>query len=350
MIRLFIFIALVVVKVCFFFVFISNPTTLFSGGSDADFYDAYALGEESLTSSVWPDWLRALDQVGLYSRVGVSIFLMALGVIIIPVLCGRLALVNGYPYKTRNCLDIAIAISMYPTLFYYTLDIYRDVFMLFVFLSGLLFVKWSIHAVFSWKKIFYALVICAHGYLLYLFRGYLGFAFLISYLCSFMFRVRKMSFILHVVPMLIALNIFYIMGFFEPLMAYRGLFDGVEGGASLGIRFDSAFMFIPDFLLNLLYQLFGLYFPNIMAIFVFFMESIPFLIALVYVFKNRAYADNFVNFMVAFSIIYSIIWLLGNDNLGTAMRLRMYVYVSFIICSLIIYQRKKIFLKEQVFS
>lgn len=350
MMRLFVFIALVIVKVGFFFVFISNPTTLFSGGSDADFYDAYALGEESLTSSVWPDWLRALNEVGLYSRVGVSIFLMVLGVIVIPVLCGRLALVKAYPYKTRVCLGIAIAISMYPTLFYYTLDIYRDVFMLFVFLSGLLFVKWSIHALSPLQKTFYVLVVFAHCYLLYLFRGYLGFAFFISYLGFFMFRVRKLSFFLHVVPMLIVLNVFYILGLFEPLMAYRGLFDGVEGGASLGIRFDSALMFIPDFTLNLLYQLFGLYFPNIMAIFVFFLESIPFAIAFVYVVKNRSYADSFVNFMVAFSIVYSIIWLLGNDNLGTAMRLRMYAYVSFIICSLIIYQRKKLFLQEQTAS
>ena len=163
---LFIFIALVIVKVGFFFMFISSPTTLFSGGSDADFYDAYALGEESLTSSVWPDWLRALNEVGLYSRVGVSIFLMVLGVLVIPILCGRLALVKGYPYKTKIYLGIAIAVSMYPTLFYSTLDIYRDVFMLFVFLSGLLFVKWSIHSESPLKKLFYMVVVFGHGYLL----------------------------------------------------------------------------------------------------------------------------------------------------------------------------------------
>lgn len=266
----FVFFALVIVKVGFFFIFISHPATLFSGGSDADFYDAYALGEESLTSSVWPDWLRTLNEVGLYSRVNVSIFLMLLGVLVIPILCGRLAQVKGYPYKTKICLGIAIAISMYPTLFYYTLDIYRDVFMLFIFLSGLLFVKWSIYTVFPLKKILFALFVFAHGYLLYLFRGYLGFAFLISYFVFFMFHVRQLSFFRHVAPMFFAMNVFFMLGLFEPLMAYRELFDGVEGGASLGIRFDSSLMFIPDFILNLIYQLFGLYFPNAMAVFVFF--------------------------------------------------------------------------------
>ena len=54
--------------------------------------------------------------------------------------------------------------------------------------------------------------------------------------------------------------------------------------------------------------------------------------------------------MFVFSVVYSIIWLLGNDNLGTAMRLRMYAYVSFIICSVIIYQRKKLFLQGQTAS
>ncbi|CAD0260244.1 hypothetical protein HBO43_08365 [Pseudomonas veronii] len=344
---LLLFIIVVVVKIAFFFVFISNPAVLFSGGSDADFYDAYALGEDSMTSSVWPDWLRLLNQVGLYSRVNVSIFLMLLGVVLIPILCGRLALVKDYDHKTKIVLGVALAVSMYPTLFYYTLDIYRDVFMLFLYLSGLLFVKWSIQTRSAVKRMFFALVVLAHGYLLYLFRGYLGFSFLVAFFGFFLFRVRKISFFFYVVPLLVVLNVFYVLGLFDSLMAYRGLFDGVEGGASLGIRFDSAVMFIPDFILNFLYQLFGLYFPNIMAVFVFVLESIPFLCALVYIVKNRAYADSFVNYMFVFSIVYSIIWLLGNDNLGTAMRLRMYTYVSFIICSLIIFQRKKIFLHAQ---
>lgn len=345
---LLLFIGVVVFKVAFFFVFISNPTVLFSGGSDADFYNAYALGEDSITSSVWPDWLRSLNQVGLYSRTNVSIFLMLLGVLIIPILCGRLALVKEYNYRTKIVMGVAIAISMYPTLFYYTLDIYRDVFMLFVYLSGLLFVKWSIYTRSSLKKAFFVLMVLAHGYLLYLFRAYLGFSFLIAFFGFFLFRVRKISIFFHVIPMLAALNIFYVLGLFDSLMAYRGLFDEVEGGASLGIRFDSAVMFIPDFILNFLYQLFGLYFPNVMAVFVFVLESIPFVYALTYIIRNRAYADSFVNYMFVFSIVYSTIWLLGNDNLGTAMRLRMYTYVSFIICSLIIFQRKRIFLRDQV--
>lgn len=344
-VKILVFVGLIIVKVIFFIFYVSNPAVLFSGGSDADFYDSYALGEDSMTSSVWPDWLRFLNDFGLYSRVNVSIFLMLLGVLVIPILCGRLALIKGYNYKAKVLLGVAIAVSLYPTLFYYTLDIYRDVLMLFVYLSGLLFVKLSIQVGCPLKRVFFILVVLGHGLLLYLFRGYLGFAFLISYFVFFMFRVRNLSIFLHVVPILIAMNVFYISGVFDPLMSYRGLFDEVGGGANLGIRFDSALMFIPVFIQNLLYQLFGLYFPNVMAIFVFFFESVPFLISLFYIFKNRVYADSFVSYMVVFSFFYSTIWLLGNDNLGTAMRLRMYTYVSFIICSVIIYQRKQIFLQ-----
>lgn len=339
---LLLFIAIVFAKALFFFTFASNPTNLFAGGSDADVYDAYALGEDALTSSVWPIWLRFLNEIGLYTRFGVSSLLMLLGVIFIPLLTGRLALVDGYYRRTSVMLGVAVAVSFYPTLFYFTLDIYRDVFMLFLYLSALLFVKGSIQTQSGIVRFFCVVAVFCYAYLLYLFRGYLGFAFIVSYLGFFFFSFRKFSVIFHVVPLLIALNILYALGYFDSLMSYRVGFDGVEGGSSFGIRFDSIFMFVPDFILNVIYQIFGFYFPGFAAILAFLLESVPFVFAVYYIFINRMYSNSFVDFLIFFSVVYSIIWLLGNDNLGTAMRLRLYIYVSFIICSLIVYQRKVI--------
>ena len=80
-------------------------------------------------------------------------------------------------------------------------------------------------------------------------------------------------------------------------------------------------------------QLFGLYLVNPLAVLLFFIETLPFFLMLKYVVKNIRLADSFLRFLLIFFVIYASVWLIGNDNLGTALRLRMYnyfaIYISF---------------------
>ncbi|QDG71387.1 hypothetical protein FJQ89_13875 [Janthinobacterium tructae] len=140
-----------------------------------------------------------------------------------------------------------------------------------------------------------------------------------------------------------ALNILFLLGLLQPIFAYRGNFDDMDGGSNIGIRFDSIVIFIPDFIKSFLYQIFGLYFPNYFAIAAFLIESIPFIFMFFYLIKNRRHSNAFVNYLIVFFISYSTIWLLGNDNLGTAVRLRVYSYISVLLACAIIYQRKLAF-------
>ena len=50
-----------------------------------------------------------------------------------------------------------------------------------------------------------------------------------------------------------------------------------------------------------------------------------------YIVKNIKYADNFIQFLIIFFVIYASVWLIGNDNLGTAVRLRFYNYFAIYI-------------------
>ena len=50
--------------------------------------------------------------------------------------------------------------------------------------------------------------------------------------------------------------------------------------------------------------------------------------------------NRFVVFLLTFFVIYTTIWLLGNDNLGTAVRLRIPSYLVIYACMFIIYQTK----------
>ena len=120
--------------------FYSNIEFL-GGGNDSNYYHAYALGYTDVVTSTWPVLLRILNDIGLYSRSGISIFLMLLGFIFIPLITAQLSIIKDSPIKVKVFWFAASIISIYPTLFYYTADIYRDVFMVFIFLLGVWVVK-----------------------------------------------------------------------------------------------------------------------------------------------------------------------------------------------------------------
>ena len=100
----------------------------------------------------------------------------------------------------------------------------------------------------------------------------------------------------------------------------------------MGLDFSNPVMFIPNFLLSTFGQLFGFYITNFMAVVLFLIETIPFIFMLKFIFKNVRYLDSFCRFLIIFFILYASVWVIGNDNLGTAVRLRMYNYFVVYIC------------------
>ena len=56
--------------------------------------------------------------------------------------------------------------------------------------------------------------------------------------------------------------------------------------------------------------------------------------------KNTKFMNRFVVFLLTFFVIYTTIWLLGNDNLGTATRLRIPSYLVVFASMFIVYQTK----------
>jgi hypothetical protein len=334
------FIATTLAKISIFVYFSLFPTIFFGGGNDSEYYDTYAQGQDSEIPNIWPVILRFLNDQGMYSREGVSYFLAFLGVIIIPLLAANLSIYKDSPARKRIFWGVAAAIAIYPTLFFYTFDIYRDVFMVLIFLLGLLTVRAFIKSKNFSVKIWYVLLIIGISFFLYLFRPYLGFGFFISFIGFNYFNFRKISLSFCLILFFCTLNILFLIGLLDPIFSYRGSFDDMDGGSNIGIRFDSFALFIPDFFKSFIFQMFGLYFPNAVAIGVFLIESFPFIIVFTYLIRNRKYSTPFINYLVVFFISYSTIWLMGNDNLGTAVRLRIYSYISVFIAGAIIYQKK----------
>lgn len=318
-------------KLCFYFLIKNSFISLgLGGGNDSDYYDAYALGYDDVAVNIWPVILRFFNDLGLYSREGMSYLFLFLNLFIIPILVTRL---SGLDFKKNQkyYFYVFLVCLVYPTLFFYTFDIYRDVFMVLSFLVGCLIVKKSLNSnnfiVFSF---FYILAILIGLFLLAL-RPYLGYAFLLA-LVLWKIKLTKKRIFLFAILYFFALFIANYIGIFERLTEYRSGFEEGEGGSTLGLDFSNPVMFIPNFILSTLGQLFGLYVTNPFAVILLLVETVPFIFMFFYILKNIKYADSFIRFLIIFFVLYASVWLIGNDNLGTAIRLRLYNYLAVYMC------------------
>jgi len=328
---IFLIFLIIFLKLTFFF-FIKMELLLIElgGGSDADLYHAYALGYTDFSVNIWSEILRIFNNLGLYSRDGISYIFLFLNLFIIPALVAKLSGLNFKNYQ-KYYFYVILIVLIYPTFFFYTLDIYRDVFMVFSFLMGCLIVKKSLNSnnfiVFSF---FYILAILIGLFLLAL-RPYLGYAFLLA-LVLWKIKLTKKRIFFFAILYFFALFITNYIGIFERLTEYRSGFEEGEGGSTLGLDFSNPVMFIPNFILSILGQLFGLYITNPLALALLFIETVPFMFMFFYILKNIKYADSFIQFLIVFFVLYASVWLIGNDNLGTAIRLRLYNYLAIYIC------------------
>lgn len=332
--------ALIFIKIIFYFLIKFAYISLALGGdNDSNYYDAYALGYHDVAVNIWPDILRFFNDLGFYSRDGISYLFLFINLFIIPFLVAKLSGLNFkkdqkyFLYSTLLCL-------IYPTLFFYTFDIYRDVFMVLSFLLGCLIVKKCLsRSNFISFSYFYILAILMGLFLMAL-RPYLGYAFLLA-LALWKIKLTKKRIFIITILYFFALFIANYIGVFEGLTDYREGFENeLQGGSNLGLDFSNSAMFLPNFILSALGQLFGLYLVNPFAVLLFVIETIPILFMLFYILKNIKYADGFIRFLIIFFVLYASVWLIGNDNLGTAVRLRLYNYLAVYIVFFYILQAK----------
>lgn len=308
-------------------------------GSDADYYDAYAQGSAHFATSLWPILLRELYNVGLYSREGIAALQLLLGVWLIPVVAGILSVPKGYNVhlKRKVFWFSAVLVSLYPSLYIFTFDIYRDVTMMTIFL-GALAVTWRIFE--SQKaniQMLYILPLLLAVWLLYLFRPYLGFAFGASFgLAMVLARLRfdkQTMLVLLLTYMAVLILMYQETTLLHPLLEYRGDRGFEQGSSSFGLGFSgkSALEFALTFILSFSFQVFGFYLHSLKALLLFLMESVPILFLVAQLLSYRKMPDIHTKFLLIFSLIYATFLVLGNDNLGTAARLRMFVYVALFI-------------------
>ena len=321
------------------------PHGFFSTGNDSDGYHAAAIGEASFAVNIWPTLLNGLYNIGLYDRQAVSVFLFVLSMTAIPFLFLSNIRLSSQKLRQGIARFSLIVIAFYPTIFIYTLDLYRDVFMYFILLLGVYTVKKMLESYLKLMVLFP--LFCLFAYFMFLLRYYLGFAFFSSFFLLFLYSRTSSHQIIWLITYFLALVGLFSVGILDPLLLYRGVEGFSSGGSSMGIGLygQDAVSFLGLYLFSLIGQLFGLYLINVPSVVFFVAESIPFLVAFVYVLYNSRYLTLFAKYLMVFFVVYATIWVLGNDNLGTALRIRVPNYLAIAICAFIIYQRKTLLSK-----
>lgn len=334
---IFIFFILLFIKInvsLYIYYFVGNQ--FFGGGNDANYYHQYAVGLIDNAVNLWPVLLRWLNNHLYYDRGFITLILTILGILIIPFMVARLAVPDKKSrtyFDRKNYWIVAVIIALYPTLYYQTTDMYRDVFMLFLFLFFLGACK-SLSNNYNFFIFIFAIGL---SYLLFLFRPYLGIATFLTLLIAPFYSFKRLP----IVPILICyftlLLLLYHFSYLDRVtMGYRSNFDDILGGSNLNIRFTDSYTFIPKFILSAMYQIFGTYIYDIKSLFIFLTESLFIIIIFIYILKNKAYSIKFIDYLFIFSLAYSTAWILGNDNLGTATRIRIFNYIVFLIMFFII--------------
>lgn len=325
---------------------------LLSLGGDANYYDQFAHGliDDKWASSIWPLVLRELYFDGLYNRHVISWSMFLIGCVAIP-----LVIASSLPRPQSNLLQesyrkiywhIATMVSLYPIIFFYSIDIYRDVLMALIF-SLWMFVGLKITGDKTLSNIGNLIALAVLTYVLYQFRPYLGMSLVVA-LCFYQINLSKIKLSNIFVVYLILIAAMHSLGALDALLRYRSLdvFDG--GGTTLAINLNDrgTSMFIVLMLWSGLLQLFGLYLISFKAVIFVLAESLPFSWCCWYIYKNKQYLTKFTRCIIIFSVVYATVWIIANDNLGTAVRVRIFNYLSIFYVAASIYSIKYLAAEE----
>ena len=326
---------MIVSKIYFYMIFYIFGHDFFGGGNDADYYHEYAVGNLSYAVNVWPVILRFFNFYGLYNREIWSFINFIVSITFLPFIYANINSIGEFKKSFIKVLSFFIVV-FYPTIFFFTFDVYRDVWLYFLFvLTVFVFSKFISSN--GGEKFFFFFSFVLLCFFSFLFRPYLGFSlFVASFFCfSFIFRYFKTLVFMYFVLLLV----FNYFGFFDSLLTYRGEEGFSEGGSSLGIGLigRDPFSFVYLYLCSFFFQVFGFFYVGFKSVFVFVLESSFFIFAFFYVLKNIKFLPNIGLYLISFFVVYTSVWVMGNDNLGTAVRLRVPSYLSIFSCMLLIY-------------
>lgn len=311
---------------------------IYASGNDSELYHRYATGLINHTSNSWPKILRFLHDVGLYHRGAISFTMFMTTLTVIPSIALKIIdteapnLSGGRAHVKKVKTYILLFVVAYPSTFIFSLDLYRDILMLNVLLICLLMVQLFLKVKGAHRYVF-LFIFFFLSYVAFGLRAYLGAAIIGSFLSFYFLQWTNVTGKKLIIGGVIFLVISHQMGWLDLLIIYRGEEGFVTGSTTFGIGLVgiSTINFVMLVGLSLLYQIAGLYILGPILLFVFLVETLPILAMIRHILRYAKFISPFGYYLLTFLIVYTFIWVIGNDNMGTAMRLRIPTYIGIVI-------------------
>ncbi len=352
-------------------------TAYIFGGDDGFFYweqaKNIAAGRDAILTSIYPLIIGYLIKItGIESVYIIRIFnycgfilLVLLSIYLIEMLFK----LEGRKIESKYALSAKILLLV-CFLFYASLQmnvnlsIYRDIWIYTLYVLSIIL---SIRIIFYKKKRFlYLLLLIPSLWLLGAFRRYALLSFLLTIIIYYGYRKFKGSKKPYgaIIVVLIFFGIYYtfFMDYIVPIvnMSLRAALNYRLssliinfGGSQMWISLDHGNFFI--FLINYFHSYIGnllgplpWHISGTATLFVFFVESIPMTLILMFLWRKR----NLISSVQKYVLLHSFIWIsliaVSNDNIGTATRLRPVAWILIIIVFVSVYSKNRYFKNNKI--
>lgn len=327
------------IKIVGYLIFLYSDMKLWMPMEDADKFDGIARGVLDIEHP-WAGILKTMNIYGLYSREYISLFIFLINCILVPWLVFKVCNFNRRAMPASGWY-LLIAVTLYPTMTIYSMDIFRDIVMVVLFLifltssRNLLYYELSDWQ--SYRALGWVVLAAVSWYLIFVLRFYLAGSLLLAIgACKFLDISRRAWIFL--LLYLIGLTIGDFVGLFDVLKgSFRADFKGA--GSEYAISFVDG-VFIVNFIKSFFYGVYGFYVYNFTSAIVFLIESVPAIFLTHYIYKNRKYASQYVNFLIFFFFIYGAMWSIGVDALGAAVRYRVFNYLALLMSAFFVFEAK----------
>lgn len=334
---------------------------VFGGGDDGFFYWQQAKnifdGKPAILTSIYPLIIGHLIKITGYESVYIIRLFNYLGFILFIFLClNLLELFYSLDEKNKNLNHkifdskamMLVMIAVYPSIIIYAnLSIYRDIWIYLLYLACVIII---IKAKFNNRTInMYLILLLPFLWLLGSFRGYALVSFVLSNIVHILYKKigkRKNTYLILVIFLILSgiyytffkeLEIPYINMSLSSALDYRNSFLGEYAGGSqmmISLNQPNFIMFIINYFYSYIGNLIGplpWQISGIATLVTFFVESILFLLILLYLWKKRRFISNVQKYVLLHAFVWISLIAIINDNLGTATRLRPVAWILIII-------------------
>lgn len=343
---------------------------IFGEGDDGAFYWAQALNVKNglawVRTSIYPliigNILKFFNSTNVYlirlfNSIGFFLLIIA-SLKLVRVQYKEESIHFQDTYYTNSKIMILLMLMCYLSLqMNVHISILRDIWLYYLYVQNLVI---GINILLKRRiNIYYILLWIFSLWLMGQFRAYILVSYIASiavyYLYLIMSRRGRIKTLVFVLIVLLGIYYTFLMDFEMPFVQ-KSMRDGltyrlsflteISGGSQMGINLiqPNYFLFLINYVVSLVGNFIG---PlpwqvnSVGTLVVFFMETIPMLYILYYIYKHLSKLTHTQIFIVCHAIVWIGLTAVSNDNIGTATRLRPITWILLLIIFVVIYYKSK---------